>query len=199
DHLRHLHSFPTRRSSDLLFAWRSPKVGLGGKFDMVSRESTLLMNNVLLVVAAGTVLLGTLYPLFLDALNLGKISVGPPYFEAVFVPLMTPVVFLMGIGPLTRWKKAEIPDLAKRLRWAAGVSLVTALLAPLPGGDWTAMSAFGYLLAFWVVATCVVSLKERIRNFRGGLWARLAAQPRSYYGMLLAHLGIGVFIVGVTS
>ena len=182
-----------------LFAWRSPKVGLGGRFDMVSRESTLLMNNVLLLVAAGTVLLGTLYPLFLDALGLGKISVGPPYFEAVFVPLMTPVIFLMGVGPLARWKKAEIPDLAKRVRWAAAVSIVTALVAPLAGGGWTPMAAFGYLLAFWIVATAGVSVKERIRNFRGGLWARLAAQPRAYWGMVLAHLGVAMFIVGVTS
>ncbi|HEY9398063.1 MAG TPA: heme lyase CcmF/NrfE family subunit [Burkholderiales bacterium] len=186
-------------SSLALFAWRSPKVGLGGKFDMVSRESTLLMNNVLLIVAAGTVLLGTLYPLFLDALGLGKISVGPPYFEAVFVPLMTPVVFLMGIGPLARWKHASIPELAVRLRWAMVVSIATALLAPLAGGNWTPMSAFGFLLAFWIFATSFVSLKERIRNFKGGLFARLAAQPRSYYGMLLAHLGIAVFIVGVTT
>ena len=79
-----------------LFALRAPKVGVGGRFDVVSRESMLLANNVLLVAAAGSVLLGTLYPLFLDALNLGKISVGPPYFDAVFVPLMTPLVFLMG-------------------------------------------------------------------------------------------------------
>ena len=186
-------------SSLALFAWRSPKVGLGGKFDMVSRESTLLMNNVLLIVAAGTVLLGTLYPLFLDALGLGKISVGPPYFEAVFVPLMTPVVFLMGIGPLARWKHASIPDLAVRLRWAMAISIATALLAPLAGGEWKPMSAFGFLLAFWIFATSFVSLKERIRNFKGGLFARLAAQPRSYYGMLLAHLGIGVFIIGVTT
>ena len=81
-----------------LYAWRAPRVGLGGQFDLVSRESALLANNVLLLEAAASVLLGTLYPLFLDALGLGKISVGPPYFEAVFVPLMAPAVFLMGIS-----------------------------------------------------------------------------------------------------
>jgi cytochrome c-type biogenesis protein CcmF len=85
-----------------LFAWRAPKVGLGGKFELVSRESMLLTNNVLLLVAAAAVMLGTLYPLFLDALGLGKISVGPPYFEAVFVPLMAPALFLMGVGPISR-------------------------------------------------------------------------------------------------
>jgi cytochrome c-type biogenesis protein CcmF len=117
-----------------LFAWRAPKVGIGGKFETVSRESLLLMNNVLLAVATGAVLLGTLYPLFLDALNLGKISVGPPYFNAVFVPIMAPLVFLMGIGPLARWKKAELPDLATRLKWALAVSFVTAMIVPFIAG-----------------------------------------------------------------
>jgi cytochrome c-type biogenesis protein CcmF len=93
----------------LLYAWRAKQVGLGGKFELVSRESLLLSNNVLLVVAAGSVLLGTLYPLIIDALGLGKLSVGPPYFNSVFVPLMVPAVFLMGIGPIARWKKASLP------------------------------------------------------------------------------------------
>ncbi len=95
-----------------LYAWRAPKVGLGARFALLSRETLLLGNNVLLVVACGAVLLGTLYPLALDALGMGKISVGPPYFDTVFVPLLTPLVFLMGIGPLARWKEAELPDLA---------------------------------------------------------------------------------------
>ena len=141
-----------------LFAWRAPKVGLGGRFDPVSRESMLLVNNVLLVVAAGSVLLGTLYPLFLDALGLGKISVGPPYFDAVFVPLMAPLVFLMGIGPIARWKKAEVPDLVARLKWALGVAIGAGLLVPFAAGRWSPMIAFGLALAFWVVAA---SLRER--------------------------------------
>ena len=87
-------------SSLLLYALRAHRVGLGGRFALVSRESMLLANNVLLVVAAASVLLGTLYPLILDALNLGKISVGPPYFDAVFLPLMSPALFLMGVGPI---------------------------------------------------------------------------------------------------
>ena len=111
--------------------------GPGGAFEAVSRESALLANNVLLVVAAGSVLLGTLYPLFLDAFGLGKISVGPPYFEAVFVPLMTPAIFLMGIGPMARWKQASLPELAVRLRWALVVSVVTASLVPAVAGKWT--------------------------------------------------------------
>jgi cytochrome c-type biogenesis protein CcmF len=183
-----------------LFAARAPKVAAGGKFDLVSRESMLLVNNVLLIVAAGSVLLGTLYPLFLDALSGGttKISVGPPYFEAVFVPIMTALVFLMGVGPLARWKEARLPDLWTRLKWALGVSLATALCLPLVAGSWKPLVSFGLLLALWVVASTFVNVKERIRNLRGGLAARLASQPRGYWGMTLAHLGIAVFIVGVT-
>src|SRR5437899_738563 len=89
----------------VLFAWRTARIGLGGSFELASRESALLANNVLLAVAAVSVMLGTLYPLVLDALGVGKISVGPPYFEAVFVPLMAPALFLMGVGPLARWKR----------------------------------------------------------------------------------------------
>src|SRR5213083_1570439 len=100
----------------LLYAWRAKQVGLGGKFDLISRESFLLSNNVLLVVAAGSVLLGTLYPLIIDALNLGKLSVGPPYFNAVFVPIMVPLLALIAIGPLARWKQLDARDMVQRLR-----------------------------------------------------------------------------------
>ena len=186
-------------SSLLLFAWRAPKVGLGGKFDLVSRESMLLANNLLLMVAAGSVLLGTLYPLIMDTLDLGKISVGPPYFEAVFVPLMTPAIFLMGLGPLARWKQASLPELMLRLRWAFGVSVVTALLMPFVMGEWKPWVSFGLLLAFWIIATIFVSIRHRLHNSgQGGLFTKLARQSRSYYSMHLAHLGIAVFIIGVT-
>ncbi|MBI2295986.1 MAG: heme lyase CcmF/NrfE family subunit, partial [Betaproteobacteria bacterium] len=184
----------------LLFAWRTARIGLGGSFEVVSRESMLLTNNVLLVAATGTVLLGTLYPLALDALGLGKISVGPPYFEAVFAPVMAPALFLMGVGPLARWKKAGLPDLAVRLRWAFAVSLATALLLPFALGRWSALVAFGLALALWIAASGVVQLTERVKNAAGGAnaWARLRAAPRSWYGMLVAHLGIAVFVAGVT-
>jgi cytochrome c-type biogenesis protein CcmF len=183
----------------LLYAWRAPRVGIGGGFELISREAMLLANNVLLIVAMGTVLLGTLYPLFLDALGLGKISVGPPYFDTVFVPLMTPAVFLMGIGPIAQWKKANLPELAMRLRWAFGASVVTALLLPFVLGKWTPLLSLGLLLALWVVTTSVINLRERLTHLEGGsLSRRLASVPRSYWGMLLAHCGIAVFIVGVT-
>ena len=126
-----------------LFAWRAPRVGLGARFALLSRETLLLANNVLLVVAMAAVMLGTLYPLILDALDLGKISVGPPYFDTVFVPLMAPLVFLMGVGPLARWKQTELPDLARRLRWAAVVAVVSALGAGWVGGYLSLMSLLG--------------------------------------------------------
>ncbi len=183
----------------LLFAWRAPKVGLGGSFAVLSRESLLLTNNVLLSVAAASVTLGTLYPLFLDALDLGKISVGPPYFETVFVPLMAPLVFLMGVGPIARWKQARLPELAVRLRWAFAVGVVAALLAPLAMGTWKPLVSFGLLLAFWVFAASFVLLRHRLGAADGrSLGRRALAIPRGFYGMLLAHCGVGVFIVGVT-
>ncbi|HBD33734.1 MAG TPA: c-type cytochrome biogenesis protein CcmF, partial [Cupriavidus sp.] len=110
-----------------LFAWRAPRLTQRTDFNLTSRESFLLANNVLLAVAASAVLLGTLYPLLLDVLDLGKVSVGPEYFEEVFVPLMAPAVLLMGAAPLARWGRSDLPDMARRLRWAAVASAVIAL------------------------------------------------------------------------
>src|SRR5437588_6002192 len=169
-----------------LYAWRTSRIGLGGDFAPVSRESFLLANNVLLAAAAGCVFLGTLYPLALDALGAGKISVGPPYFETVFVPLMAPALFLMGIGPLARWKHASLPELAVLLRWALAVAIAVGLLLPLAFGRWSALTGLGLALAFWVAMTGAMSLKKRPRG------------SRAYLGMVVAHLGIAVFVVGVT-
>ncbi|HET7158509.1 MAG TPA: cytochrome c-type biogenesis CcmF C-terminal domain-containing protein, partial [Burkholderiales bacterium] len=184
----------------VLYAWRTARVGLGGNFDLVSRESLLLTNNVLLAAATGSVLLGTLYPLVLDALGAGKISVGPPYFDAVFAPLMAPAVFLMGIGPLARWRKAALPELALRLRWAFAVSMIAGLLLPFVMGRWSALVGLGLMLAVWIVGCSVVTLRDRVKHAASveGAWTRLITTPRGFYGMLLAHLGIAVFVVGVT-
>jgi len=185
-----------------LFAWRAPKVGLGGAFALISRESALLVNNVLLFVAAAAVLLGTLYPLFLDALGLGKISVGPPYFESVFVPLMAPAVFLMGIAPFARWKQDQPLDLARRLKWALAVAIASALLLPFTLGLWTPLLALGILLAVWVAVAGVVNVRERVLQLRAStsvpVSTALRRLPRGYWGMLVAHFGVAVFIVGVT-
>ncbi|MBI3937483.1 MAG: heme lyase CcmF/NrfE family subunit [Betaproteobacteria bacterium] len=183
-----------------LFAWRTSRVGLGGSFDLVSRESMLLTNNVLLAVACGSVMLGTLYPLVLEVLGLGKISVGSPYFDTVFVPLMAPALFLMGVGPIARWKKASLPELAVRLRWAFAVSLAAALLLPFTLGSWKPLVSFGLMLALWIVAASAVSLRDRVRHAAtgGNAWRRLTGTSRTFYGMVLAHVGMAVFVVGVT-
>jgi len=170
----------------VLYAWRTSRIGLGGDFAPVSRESFLLSNNVLLVAAAGSVFLGTIYPLLIDAFGAGKISVGPPYFEAVFVPLMAPALFLMGVGPLARWKHSSIPELAVLLRWALAVSLAVGLLLPLAFGQWHALTGFALALAIWIVAAALISLKKRPRG------------SRAYLGMVVAHIGVAVFVVGVT-
>ena len=184
-------------SSLLLFAWRAPKIGLGGKFEMVSRESMLLANNVLLSVASASVFIGTLYPLFMDALGMGKLSVGPPYFDAVFVPLMALAVLLMGLGALARWKQASVPELAKRVRWGFVAAIILALTLPVIFKHWTPMIALGLLLSFWVIASLVISLQQRWSG-QGPFIQRVRSQSLSYYGMQLAHLGVAVFIIGVT-
>ena len=186
----------------LLYAIRARNVGLGSKFEILSRESFLLTNNVLLIVAAGSVLIGTLYPLFIDFLSNGtqKLSVGPPYFNAVFVPLMAPAMFLIGVGPIARWKQAKLPALAMRLKWAFGLSLVTAVLLPLVIGGWQWRASLGLLLAVWIVATAIQNLISRVRIQSGNsnILARFISLPRSYYGMQLAHVGVAVFIAGVS-
>ena len=184
-----------------LYAWRAPKVGLGARFELVSRESMLLGNNVMLVVAMGTVLLGTLYPLLLDALALGKISVGPPYFDAVFVPIMTPVVFLMGVAPLARWRQTTVPDLAKRLRWAAGLTVVAALLTGWLAGHISPLATLGFAMSWWIVFSLATDLVGRLRPAgaaSGSLLARVRLLPRALLGMMLAHLGIATFAFGVS-
>lgn len=184
-----------------LFAWRGAKVAATGSFSLVSRESMLLGNNVVLTVAAGAVLLGTLYPLLVDGLGLGKLSVGPPYFNAVFIPLMAPALFLMGVGPIARWRQADPGDLWQRLRWAVLVSLVAALITPLAFGQWRALTSFGYLLAFWIFVTTIFTLfgaHRRKMSIRAH-GRRLRKQPASFYGMLVAHFAMGVVVFGITS
>jgi cytochrome c-type biogenesis protein CcmF len=184
-----------------LYAWRAPKVGLGARFEWVSRETFLLANNVLLMAACGAVLLGTLYPLLLDALGMGKISVGPPYFDTVFVPLMAPLIFLIGVGPLARWKHAELPQLWRRLRWALGAAIVASLLTNWLRGHLGVVSTLGLAMAFWIVAALSVDLLDRLRPngiVRTSLLHRARQIPRAMVGMMVAHLGIAVFIFGVT-
>jgi cytochrome c-type biogenesis protein CcmF len=184
-----------------LYAWRAPQVGLGARFELVSRESMLLGNNVMLAAAMGTVLLGTLYPLVLDALGMGKISVGPPYFDSVFVPIMTPLVFLMGVGPLARWRSAELPSLARRLRWAAMLTVLMALVTGWLAGHISPLATLGFMMTWWIVFAVATDLLERLRpGIAGaaGVTGRLRLIPRTMWGMWLAHLGIAAFAFGVS-
>jgi len=183
----------------VLFAWRAPTLSGGGSFALVSRESSLLGNNVLLAVATGSVLLGTLYPLFIDALNLGKISVGPPYFEAVFVPLMTPVIVLMMIGPFVRWKGDDGNRILRKVGPGILASAGLGLGLAFAIGHVSWRTVLGLSLAAWVLIGSIQILVQRLADRRGAApGARLRSIPSSWWGMWLAHLGIGVFIIGVT-
>ncbi len=172
-----------------LYAWRAPKVGLGPSFAPLSRESMLLVNNVLLVVACATVLLGTLYPLALDVLGMAKLSVGPPYFELVFTPIMLPLLLLMGIGPMLRWGKHEGAMLWRSVWWMALVAVVLGLLWPLSMGGWGWLRALTLVLAAWIILSVASDIISRLRR---GL-----SLPAARLGMHLAHLGVGVFVAAV--
>jgi len=181
-------------SSLALYALRANQIKSSVSFDLLSRETGLLLNNVLLVVAAASILLGTLYPLAVDALGIGKISVGPPYFNSVFIPLTAPLAMLVGIGALARWKRDSFAHLWPRLRIPAMLALVagitlTALLTP----HFVWQAAFGVVLAIWVTASTVVAVRERLAPHNN--WRQI---PRGFWGMVLGHLGIAVFVVGVT-
>ena len=177
-------------SSLTLFAWRAPRVALGGRMELVSRESFLLANSVLLVVATAAVLLGTIYPLIIDALNLGKLSVGPPYFNAVFAPLLVPVVFLIIPGSVARWREANVREIALKLRWTLAVAVGLALVLPFALGAWSIGAAFGLFLGLWVALGTVQQVWQRV-NKPG----RIAA---SFWGQHIAHLGMAVLVIGIT-
>jgi cytochrome c-type biogenesis protein CcmF len=158
---------------------------------LFSRESLLLSNNVMLVVAMAAVLLGTLYPLLLDALGMGKISVGPPYFDTVFVPLMAPLVFLMGVGPLARWKEASVPDLAKPLRWALGCRGGGAGQR-LAGRPHLGLATLGLAMGWWVVASVATDLWGRMARPASAAWPGVRrAACRARVGMMAGAPGRG--------
>ncbi|TVO71911.1 heme lyase CcmF/NrfE family subunit [Sedimenticola selenatireducens] len=181
----------------LLYSWRASQIRSSVSFNLVSRETGLLLNNVILVVAASSVLLGTLYPLAIDALGLGKISVGPPYFNSVFIPLTAPLAALVGVGALTRWRQDSGKRLFARLQLSLLVSVVAgfALMLFAPFFAWGAVIAL--ILAIWVLMSTLQWLLDRKTAGRSLLQA-MENTPRSGWGMVCGHLGIAVFVVGVT-
>ncbi|MEW6513149.1 MAG: heme lyase CcmF/NrfE family subunit [Pseudomonadota bacterium] len=176
-------------TSLILFAKRAGAVKTAGDFGTVSRESALLAGNVLLLAALATVLLGTLYPLILDALGLGKISVGPPYFNAVFVPMMAPVLVLLGIAPWMRWGRESLPELLRRLRWQAGAAVLIGSVLPFAVAEWKWQAALGLVLAAWMILSTLSGLIAR-RRATGTL-------PLAAYGMGCAHVGLAVGVIGM--
>ena len=177
-------------SSLALYAWRGPGVLAGNPYRAVSRESFLLANSLLLATATATILLGTVYPLVVDALGFGKISVGPPYFNLVFGLLMLPLVVVLGLGQFSRWRQDDLPRLWRTTRFAGGAAVVAGLvLVILLDGPQRVTAATGFALALWILGTLVLGLRERR--------ATLATLPAGFFGQCLAHAGFAVTIAGV--
>jgi cytochrome c-type biogenesis protein CcmF len=173
-----------------LYAWRGPALRTKGGFEAVSRESFLIFNNVLLMVATGLILIGTLYPLFLDALGLGKISVGPPYFNTVFLIPTLPLLLLLAVGMHAGWKKARLESMRRPLIATAVVALAIALVVPaLAWGSFHWLTVVGVTAAVLVILSALYEPAQRLRQRQ-----RI---PRSVLGMCLAHLGVGLFTLGV--
>jgi cytochrome c-type biogenesis protein CcmF len=181
-----------------LYAMRAPGMTRGNRFDPVSRETFLLLNSVLLTVAMAAVLLGTVYPLVAEALGMGKLSVGMPYFNAVFVPLMIPVALALGVGALARWRSDDWRRLWRLVRYALLGSLVlgVALVAMLAQGSYF-KTALGVSLALWILSGTLLVVRDRIRH-HGNLRSGLASLPSGFIGMSLAHAGFAITIIGVT-
>jgi cytochrome c-type biogenesis protein CcmF len=174
-----------------LFAWRGPSLRAKGGFDTISRESFILFNNLLLLVAAALILIGTLYPLFLDALNMGKISVGPPYFDKVFMIPTVPLLFLLAIGMHAVWKKAKLEDMKRPLSLLFVASLAFGLIVPpVAYGSFHVMTVVGLTAGVWVILSSLYEPYQRLR--------RKQSLSRSVLGMTIAHIGVGLFAIGVT-
>jgi len=185
-----------------LFAWRAPMLKPGGLFAPISRESALVVNNLLLAAATAAVFIGTLYPLAYEAVTGAKISVGPPYFNMTFGPLIAVLLLLVPIGPMLAWKRADAWAAIQRL-WTAALIAAAVGLAVLVihwRGPWIA--PFGIALGIWLIAGSLVEKAERIQLFKAPLavsWTRLKGLPRSAFGTTLAHMGAGILVIGVIS
>ena len=185
-----------------LFAWRAPLMQPGGAFAPVSREGGLLLNNLLLATATATVLLGTLYPLALEILGGGKISVGPPFYNATFVPLMLPLLVAVPIGAMLAWKRGSVVSALGRLKVAMAATLITAILTYTLLDAASLGAAFGFALAAWLVFGALDDLRAKIGLFQMPLprtWQRLKGLPASAFSVSIAHAGLGIMIVGMVS
>jgi len=181
-----------------LYAWRASKLTTNVEISLFSREGLLLINNVFLVAASGAILLGTLYPMVLTSLKLGKISVGPPYFNAVFLPLMAPLLALVGVVTVVPWKRGNGAELMRRLKWPLAISVLVAVVLPLAAYHRIELFALaGGLLGSWAIVTAVQDVLRRIRA-KPQWTTGVASVSRGIWGMTLAHIGLGVWAFGVS-
>ncbi len=182
-----------------LFAWRSPALAPGGVFAPASRESLIVLNNILLTAATGAVLFGTLYPLIYEAFAGAPITVGPPYFNLVFGVLMGLAMLILPFGPLTAWKRGNVVDSAAQLRLAGAIAVLVGFLIFALMSPRKALASGGVALGAWVIAGAASEIVQRTRAFKAP-WPevrrRLTGLPRGSWGMTLAHAGLGLFILG---
>ena len=179
----------------VLYAWRAPTLKSAAVTNLASRDMTLLLNNIFLTVATAAILLGTIYPIFVDAMG-GKISVGPPYFNVVFLSLTAPIGFLIGVGMLIRWKNDDVNRLMARLRIPFIVAVVAGLVASFMTPEWNWQALAGLTMACWITVTVVAAIMERFQGRSIG--SGLRSTPLGFWGMTLGHVGIAFFIVGMT-
>ena len=183
-----------------LYAIRSPKLRTGPSYALISRESGLVLNNVLLVVALFTVVLGTFYPLILDTVGADKISVGRPYYARTFIPIVTPLLLAIAVGPVLRWKRDNLKDALKRLNKAALAAGLVALLVLAVTLGRELVAAFFLAIATWIIFGSFVALAQRVRLGVVPLTTTLrllGSTPRAYYGLVAAHAGVGVLVMGI--
>jgi cytochrome c-type biogenesis protein CcmF len=185
-----------------LFALRAQSLRAGGLFAPVSREGALILNNLLLSTATVAVLVGTLYPLLLDALGGRSISVGAPFFDLTFSVIMAPLLVIMPFGPFLAWKRADLVAVVQRLAWAAALAVfITILIVALSGGGFS-LAPFGLLLGFWAMVGALAELQDRAKFFRTDMMTslrRLFGLPRTAWATALAHFGVGVSVLGIVA
>jgi cytochrome c-type biogenesis protein CcmF len=185
-----------------LYAWRAPLLKQGGLFAPVSREGALVLNNLLLTVAAAAVFVGTLYPLALEAVTGEKISVGPPFFNLTFGPLMIPLLLAMPFGPLLAWKRGDILAVSQRLYTAFGLTLLATLMVVWFHGPQQILAALGIGAGVWVIAGAVAEILSRARFADVGMSTglrRLFGLPSSAWGSAFGHIGMGVVMLGIVA
>jgi len=187
-----------------LFAWRAGRLQPGGAFAPVSREGAIVLNNLFVSAATAAVLLGTLYPLIVEAVTGRPISVGPPYFNLTFAPVMAAALVVLPAGPLLAWKRGDAVGALQRLWWASVLAVAAGTVAAATVTPGRALAAAGAALGVWLIAGTLAEAAERVRLFRAPLsaaaWAetrrRAAGLPLNAWGTTLAHLGVGVFVLG---